>query len=404
MVDSFRKIVITEPDSPLTVEQEASYISELICCSFADVVHIRKPGDKRRARGLMSNIAPEYFNRIRVHYFPELAREFGTGYHCADGEEEPWPGCTHSCHRVEDLAAWPDAPYLFLSPVFPSISKPGYRPKLQMTDLLGKLSPGRVVALGGVTLPRMLSLRRMGFAGGAMMGYIWNHVHAGTLGKLFRSSAIIDSFRLQSITSAPTAVGTVRQVEEAVRGGCTWVQVRMKDAPESEVRQTVEHVIQVLKADDGLRFPTLIVDDYVNIAAGIPEVAGVHLGHADMPRQQAREILGPDKIIGSTANTVEEALSLAPVSDYLGVGPYRFTSTKKNLAPLLGVEGISAVTRALIEHDMPVPVVGIGGIRLSDVPELLAAGVQGVAVSGAIHAAPDPCMAAREFIETLKYL
>jgi len=391
-------ILITEPQSSMSVREEAALIEGLLRDGVFARVHLRKPGDARRVRALLEEIAPDVRPRLSVHRFPELAREFGLWYHCADSEPEP-AGlvCTHSCHRPADLAAHAGAPYCFLSPIFPSISKEGYTPAFTIAELSGPY-PCPVVGLGGITPARLLSLRAMGCAGGAMLGYAWRRLAvdpAGFVAEMRRFSRAVAGFRLQYITSAHDAASTAAGAIEAMRGGCRWVQVRMKDAPDAEVRRAVE----LIAPEARRRSVTLLVDDRVELAARMDAVDGVHLGHADMPRAEARAILGAYKIIGSTANTVEQALALAPLSDYLGVGPFRFTTTKKNLAPVLGAEGIERVAAALKRASLPVPVTAIGGILPADVPTLMRAGASGIAVSGAIHAAAHPERAARELVK-----
>ena len=283
--------------------------------------------------------------------------------------------------------------------MFDSISKYGYHAAFPPALLMESVLPPGIIGLGGVTPRSFLSLARMGFSGGAMLGWIWEDADDAEAFEtrvrvLLAARAMVRGFSLQFITSAPTAALTAAQASQAMRGGCRWVQVRMKDAPDSEVREAIN-----LISDEALRLGTaLIVDDRVELAASMPQVAGVHLGHNDMPRPEARAILGPDKIIGSTANTPEQALALAPVSDYLGVGPFRFTTTKKNLAPLLGASGIADVCASLRKASMPVPVVAIGGILPADLPQVMNTGASGVAVSGAIHAAPSPEKATEQFL------
>lgn len=403
MEADFLSIVITEPRSPLSPKREAACIERLLDSGAATFVHLRKPDDPERAARLAELLPERLRPRLRVHRFPDVARRFGIGYHLADGEPEPQGLlCSRSCHSVEEAARHPEAPYRFLSPVFDSISKPGYRSAFTPAALMRASLPAGVVGLGGVTPRSFLPLARMGLSGGAMLGRVWEGADDPALFEtgvrtILRSLALVRGFRLQFITSARGASATAAQALRALRGGCRWVQVRMKDAPDSEVRRALEAI-----APEAARLgAALVVDDRVELAAAMPQVAGVHLGHNDMPRPEAREILGHDKIIGSTANTPDQALALAPLSDYLGVGPFRFTLTKKNLAPVLGAEGIGAVCSALAEAGMPAPVVAIGGILPADVPEVLASGARGVAVSGAIHAAPSPEEATALFLKSI---
>ena len=141
-----------------------------------------------------------------------------------------------------------------------------------------------------------------------------------------------------------------------------------------------------------------MIDDRVELVRSLG-ADGVHLGANDMPVEEARKLLGPAFIIGATANTPEQALAGARAgADYLGVGPFRFTRTKDNLAPLLGAEGIGEIVRKLREAGSDIPVCAIGGITPDDVLALEAAGADAIAVSGAILQSPDPVAAMRRFL------
>jgi len=129
----------------------------------------------------------------------------------------------------------------------------------------------------------------------------------------------------------------------------------------------------------GCRF---IVNDRVGVALGA-EADGVHLGKEDMAVSEARRILGPDAIIGGTANTVEDVRKhWREGADYIGLGPYRFTATKKNLSPILGLEGYRRILQELKKEGFRLPVFAIGGIGSDDVAALVEAGCSGVAFSG----------------------
>ena len=110
-----------------------------------------------------------------------------------------------------------------------------------------------------------------------------------------------------------------------------------------------------------------------------------------MPIGEARQILGEAFIIGGTANTFEDVkLHHAAGADYLGIGPFRFTTTKKNLSPVLGLEGYTSILAQMNEAGIRIPVVAIGGIVAEDIPAIMETGVNGIALSGAILQAPDP--------------
>ena len=136
----------------------------------------------------------------------------------------------------------------------------------------------------------------------------------------------------------------------------------------------------------------LVADDRVDVALAAG-VRAVHLGRDDLDVATARRALGPDALIGGTANSLAEALRVAATDvDYLGVGPVFGTRSKANPAPALGVDGLRAIAAAV-----PKPVVAIGSITADRVTALLEAGAHGVAVISAVVCQADPAAAAREF-------
>lgn len=191
---------------------------------------------------------------------------------------------------------------------------------------------------------------------------------------------------LQFITHPSERYSIAEEVQMAIEGGCRWIQLRMKDASDEEVREVAQELIPMCRETDTF----LIIDDRVELVNEL-RVSGVHLGKEDMDPLEARELLGPHAIIGVTANTAEDIIRFKGKDvDYVGLGPVRFTTTKKKLAPELGYEGVREVMAAVRAAGVELPVVAIGGVTADDVDPLLAAGVSGVAVSGAIINAPDP--------------
>ena len=143
---------------------------------------------------------------------------------------------------------------------------------------------------------------------------------------------------------------------------------------------------------------TFILDDHVEWV-GLTGADGVHLGKNDMPVDEARKMLGRNRIIGGTANTFEDVERLSRQgADYIGCGPFRFTTTKKNLSPVLGLEGYRSITAQMKAHDIQLPIVAIGGILHQDIPAIMQTGVTGIAVSGAVLNAENPVEEMRLFI------
>ena len=202
---------------------------------------------------------------------------------------------------------------------------------------------------------------------------------------------------LQFITNTNCNVPLEAQVAAALDGGCRWVQLRMKDASDDEIRR----VVSVIKPMCDQMEAFLILNDRVNLAKEL-EVSGVHVGKEDMSPSEARAILGAGAVIGVTVNTFEDVLRAATCDiDYVGIGPYRHTTTKKNLAPILGKEGISAICRQMDERGIEIARVAVGGIGIDDILPLMECGVNGVAVSGAIANAKDMAAATSELVRLL---
>ena len=191
---------------------------------------------------------------------------------------------------------------------------------------------------------------------------------------------------IQFITHNTGSIGYVEGARMALEGGCKWIQLRMKDASDDEVRQAAAEIQPMCKEHEAV----FLLDDRVELAKEL-HADGVHLGKNDMPIDEARRILGEEYIIGGTANTFEDIQRIAAQgADYIGCGPFRFTTTKKNLAPVLGIEGYRDIIAKMRNAGINIPMVAIGGITPDDIDEILATGVQGIAVSGTVLNADDP--------------
>lgn len=202
---------------------------------------------------------------------------------------------------------------------------------------------------------------------------------------------------IQFITHSNNRYGYVDGARLALEGGCRWVQLRMKEATEAEFMAAAAEIGRLCKEHGA----TFVLDDHVEWVEKTG-ADGVHLGKNDMPIDEARKILGNDKIIGGTANTFEDVERLyRQGADYIGCGPFRFTTTKKNLSPVLGLEGYQHIVDQMKSHGINLPIVAIGGILESDIKSILATGVSGIAVSGGILNAENP---AEEMQRFLKYL
>ncbi|MCM1078087.1 MAG: thiamine phosphate synthase [Bacteroidales bacterium] len=191
---------------------------------------------------------------------------------------------------------------------------------------------------------------------------------------------------LQFISHYTENISYLDSIRLALAGGCRWIQLRMKAASIDEIRPVAIEAQRMCREAGA----TFIIDDHVRLVREL-RADGVHLGMKDMPIAGARRILGPDVIIGGTANTIDDVRRHhAAGADYIGCGPFRFTTTKKGLAPVLGLSGCRSVMQAMEKEGLTLPVVAIGGITANDIPGIMRTGVSGVAVSGTVLRAPDP--------------
>lgn len=166
----------------------------------------------------------------------------------------------------------------------------------------------------------------------------------------------------------------------ACDAGCKWIQLRIKNESPAAVLPMAEAVKKICDRYQA----SLIINDYPQVAVAVG-AAGVHVGKQDMTVAAARAITGSNMIVGGTANTLEDILQhVADGASYVGVGPFRFTTTKQNLSPILGLSGYQQILQALKQKNIAIPVIAIGGILLEDIPALIAAGIHGIAVSGLI--------------------
>lgn len=187
-------------------------------------------------------------------------------------------------------------------------------------------------------------------------------------------------------------------VRLALEGGCKWIQLRMKDASEDEILETASQVRKMCDRYEAV----FILDDHVRLVEKTG-ADGVHLGKNDMPVDEARRLLGNGKIIGGTANTLDDIIMhCSRGADYIGCGPFRFTTTKKNLAPVLGLEGYKKIMEGLGKAGIKIPVAAIGGITVEDIPAIMATGINGIAISGSVLKADDPVEEMKKTINTTR--
>jgi len=184
----------------------------------------------------------------------------------------------------------------------------------------------------------------------------------------------------------------LKTVEQAIQGGVTVVQIREKYLPSREFFQVA---LAIKAVTDKYQVP-LIINDRADIALAV-DAAGLHIGQDDLPLAEARKLLGPDKIIGVSAATLEEALlAQSQGADYLGVGAIFPTNTKDD------ADSVSLPQLQAIKAGVTIPIVAIGGINGSNIQSVMETGVDGAAVVSAIIAAADPGEAASKLQQLMK--
>ena len=184
--------------------------------------------------------------------------------------------------------------------------------------------------------------------------------------------------RFQYLTQDLPDISHSELARRACVAGVRWLQFRSKEREGVDLLREAQAVLAVCREFEAV----CIINDHVELAKEL-SADGVHLGKGDMEISVARAILGSQAIVGGTANTVHDVERLIGEGvSYLGVGPFRFTSTKTNLSPVLGESGLRELQSAAAGR---VPLIAIGGIQASDVAAIRSVGVHGVAASSSAH-------------------
>ncbi len=201
---------------------------------------------------------------------------------------------------------------------------------------------------------------------------------------------------VQFITHCTERYTYIDSVRIALAGGCRWIQLRMKDASMRDLYNAALEAKRMCQEAGA----TLMIDDHVDVALAA-HADGVHLGQNDLPVREARKLGGKDFIVGGTANTFEQVRAHATDgADYVGCGPFRFTTTKQGLAPVLGLDGYRSVVERMRQEGIQLPIVAIGGIGCDDIKELMSTGVSGIALSSSVLRSDDPVAEMRRIMDT----
>ncbi|MFS4455960.1 thiamine phosphate synthase [Maribacter sp. 2304DJ31-5] len=183
--------------------------------------------------------------------------------------------------------------------------------------------------------------------------------------------------KLQYITQGDTPEKHLEHINNACSAGAEWVQLRLKNMTEQVMLETATKAKEITS-----HYQTrLIINDHYKIAIAV-KADGVHLGKKDTCPTIVKKTLASWQIIGGTANTLEDCQNLIKKGvNYIGLGPFKFTNTKKQLSTILGNDGYKTIMDKLNTN---IPIIAIGGIEVADTKQLLDTGVYGIAVSGAI--------------------
>ncbi|WP_312747450.1 thiamine phosphate synthase [Sphingobacterium multivorum] len=193
--------------------------------------------------------------------------------------------------------------------------------------------------------------------------------------------------RLQYISQGKTLREQKNNMLKALDAGAKWIQIRWKEAEEKDLYALAEEIRQACSEFGA----SCIINDHPSLAAAV-DADGVHLGLDDCSVAAARHLLGAGKIIGGTANSFANVKQrISEHCDYIGLGPFNYTTTKQKLSPLLGIAGYENIIQQVRREGLPpIPIFAIGGIsQLEDIQHLLEIGVYGVALSGIVTKTPN---------------
>ncbi|BDS11817.1 thiamine phosphate synthase [Aureispira anguillae] len=203
--------------------------------------------------------------------------------------------------------------------------------------------------------------------------------------------------RLHYVSQSKVGLTHLEAIKEACQAGCKWVQLRMKEVTFQEYLDTAMAAKTICQNYQ----VKLTINDNAAVAKAV-QADGLHLGKEDMSPLEARKIVG-DIIIGGTANTWEDVQRLSKEQvDYIGLGPFRYTTTKKKISPVLGIDGYTRIIDQMKAQEIDIPVLAIGGINPSDIKAILSTGVWGIAASGLITNAKDKQKTCTEIMQQLK--
>ncbi len=400
-------LIVITPENNFPAEV---HLWEALFESGLQKLHIRKPhASYSDLRSMIGALPEKYHLRLVLHQHHLLAKEFNLGgihfkSNCHNEDDSIYDSKltrSRSCHTpLEVLNYYKTHDYIFLSPIFNSISKTGY-PSAFYADEMQTFFQDHpeirnCIALGGIHSENLKTCMDVGFSGCALLGSIWqgNTISPRVIVKRFQHiqsslnnrhmPKVISSF--QFITNDFSPQNELEQIHQVCQAGADWIQLRLKNKTDEEIMKLGKQASEICHQYQA----TFILNDHVHLVKEMG-AHGLHLGKADMPPQRARQLLGPNYIIGGTANNMDDIRKLYQAGvDYIGLGPFRFTNTKKNLAPTLGLQGYSSIVQQCKKEGIKLPIVAIGGIEIDDVSELMACRLHGIALSSSVTLADNP--------------
>ena len=410
-------IVITPPE----IIQNEVHLWEALFLAGLERLHVRKPeATLAELKDMLTCLPIKYHSRLVLHQHFQLTDEFNLGglhFKSTMQAAKINLDCTNlslskSCHTpLEVLNNYQKHDYVFLSPIFDSISKKGYPSAFYTNEIKSFFQDNpqvkNCIALGGVSAINTQECLDLGFASCALLGAIWEgeNLTSELITNRFQNiqanykpaveKTAISSF--QFITNDFSELDELEQIKKVCESGAKWMQVRLKNQSDETILKMGREAAQICSHYNA----KLIINDHVHLVKEIG-AHGVHLGKADMSPVKARELLGSNYIIGGTANNMNDVRQLHKAGvNYIGLGPFRFTQTKKNLAPVLGLSGYKEIIQNCLNEAIDMPIVAIGGIKIDDVTSLMSTGIHGIALSSSITQAEDITNTSKKYLKQL---
>ncbi len=382
-----RRIGIT---SEIAVFREQERIINFIKSGYVEYFHIRKPSfSLQEMREYLAFFPNDIRQKLSLHDYHSLALELGIGgIHINKRnpilkKEYFGKRISVSCHSIDQVKEWEEkANYIFLSPIFDSISKKGYKSTFSPDELKNcfnkKILNDKVVALGGITKENIKELEIIGFSSCALLSDLWQLP------------------KTMFITPNKTTEEIIKECTVVLQEGIRFIQLRMKGVANDKVLEVAKHIRPICDKHCAI----LTIDDKIELLES-KLFDGVHLGKNDMPIKQAKQITKNKYLLGATCNTIFDVENaIKDGADYLGIGPYKYTTTKQNLAPILGLEGYKNIIEYMRNKNLNIPIYAIGGITLEDLQQLKNIGIHGVALSGTISTATNKQSIIKEILKT----